>query len=227
LGCESFLIDVANGYLPQIEENVKLLVENSNIKHIILGNITTRTGFYHLGNIIKKYGLRGMIRVGISNGSGCETYSQTGYGSGQLSEILEIGDSKSYYDNKISIASDGGLKDGGFVSKAFFSGSDYTFIGGMFARALEAETHISGDSTYFGLASDKNQILSTGKKFRHSEGKEYKIEKEELKPLKDIVNELWGCISSAVSWSGHKTLTNAIGNGVFQIKQNSLPSRKR
>jgi hypothetical protein len=40
------------------------------------------------------------------------------------------------------------------------------------------------------------------------------------------VDELWGGISSAVSYGGYDTLTNFIGNGVFEIKQNSLPPRR-
>lgn len=224
-GATNFLIDIANGYLPHIQETVKLLVDNTNIKKIILGNITTKTGFYHLSDIAKSNNLECIIRCGISNGSGCETYSQTGYGSGQLSEILEIVEDGLY--GKAKIASDGGLKDAGFICKAFLAGADYAFIGGMFAKSLEAETHISGDSSYFGLASDKSQILSSGKKYRHSEGKEYTVDKNDLKPLKDIVEELWGCVSSAVSYAGYESLSEAIGNGVFQIKENSLPSRNR
>lgn len=232
-GCENFLIDIASGYLPHIEETVKMLSDNTAIKNIILGNVTTTAGFYHLSSIADKYNLNCIIRCGLSNGSGCETYSTTGIGSGQLSELMELYPLKTGLKKQqgdflsVSLASDGGLKDSGYVCKAFLAGSDYVFIGGLFAKALEAECHISGDSTYYGLASDKNQILSTGNKFRHSEGREYKIDNSKLKPLKDIIEELWGCVSSAVSYSGHDSLTKAIGNGVFQIKQNSLPPRNR
>jgi IMP dehydrogenase/GMP reductase len=226
LNCENYIIDIASGYLPHIEETVKLLVDNTNIKKIILGNVTTVEGFRYLSDIISKYKLLGINRLGLSNGSGCQTYDATSFGSGQASEILEIAPYKSYYKN-ITIASDGGHRNGGTISKAFLLGADYTFIGGIFAKSLEAECHISGDSTYFGLASDKNQILSTGQKYRHSEGKVYEVNKQELKPLKDIVEELWGGISSAISYSGHKTLSEAIGNGIFQIKQNSLPPKIR
>ena len=224
--CQNFLIDVASGYLPHIEDTVKLLVDKTSIKNIILGNITTVTGFHYLAGIAKKYKLNCIIRCGLSNGSGCQTYSNVGVGSGAFSELVDIHPYKSEYNN-IYLASDGGLKDGGYISKCFLAGSDYAFIGGAFAKSLEAEAHISGDGTYYGLASDKNQILSTGKKYRHSEGCEYKIDTKELKPLKDIVDEIWGCVSSAVSYSGFNSLSEAIGNGTFQIKLNSLPPRKR
>ena len=49
---------------------------------------------------------------------------------------------------------------------------------------------------------------------------------DELRPLEALVDELWGGISSAVSYSGCKTLGEFIGNGVFELKQNSLPPRR-
>lgn len=225
-GCQNYLVDVASGYLPHIEETVKLLVDNTPIKNIILGNVTTVTGFHYLAGIAKKHKLNCIIRCGLSNGSACQTYSNVGVGSGAFSELVEISPYKSQYDN-VFLASDGGLKDGGYISKSLLAGSDFCFIGGAFAKALEAEAHIGGDGTYYGLASDKNQILSTGAKYRHSEGTEYKIDTKELKPLKEIVDEIWGCVSSAVSYSGFSSLSDAIGQGTFQVKFNSLPPRKR
>ncbi len=224
IGCKNYTIDVASGYLPHLEETIQLLEDNAHVEKIIIGNVVTKKGCENLINFIEKRKWKGIIRLGISNGSGCETYSQTGYGSGALTEII---DCAILTNNNVKLASDGGLKDGGYVSKAFLAGVDYCYIGGMFAKSEEAETHINGDGTYYGLASEKNQILSTGKKFNHTEGKEYSVDKSKIKPLKEIVNDLWGCVSSAVSYSGHKTLTNAIGNGIFQIKENSLPPRIR
>ena len=98
-------------------------------------------------------------------------------------------------------------------------------MGGYFVKASEAETHVTGDGTYWGGASHKQQILQNGKKHRHSEGKEFKVN-EELKPLEELVDELWGGLSSAVSYSGCKSLTDFIGNGVFELKYNSLPPRR-
>jgi hypothetical protein len=53
------------------------------------------------------------------------------------------------------------------------------------------------------------------KYYRHSEGKEVPV-LDELAPSKHLVDELWGGISSAVSYGGYDTLTNFIGNGVLK-----------
>ncbi len=130
-----------------------------------------------------------------------------------------------YMRDKPFIIADGGIKNAGYASKAFGAGADYVMMGGYFAKAFEAETHVRGDGYYWGGASHKQQILSTGKVYRHSEGKEVPI-LNELAPLETLVDELWGGISSAVSYSGYDTLSKFIGNGVFEIKQNSLPPKR-
>ena len=44
-----------------------------------------------------------------------------------------------------------------------------------------------------------------------------------VKSLNELVDDLWGGLASAVSYSGYKTLTGFISNGIFEIKENSLP----
>ena len=170
------------------------------------------------------------VRVGIAGGSPCATNDSTGYNRGPITEIMEIDQSNPWdpfldHRHKPFIIADGGIKNSGYAAKAFGAGADYVMMGGYFAKAFEAETHQIGDGTYWGGASHKQQILSTGKAYRHSEGKEVPI-LDELSSLETLVDELWGGISSAVSYGGYDTLTNFIGNGVFEIKQNSLPPRR-
>jgi hypothetical protein len=45
--------------------------------------------------------------------------------------------------------------------------------------------------------------------------------------LEKLTEDLWGGLTSAVSYSGHKSLTGFIGNGIFEVKQNSLPPKNR
>jgi hypothetical protein len=126
----------------------------------------------------------------------------------------------------VRIVADGGIKNSGYAAKAFGAGADAVIMGGYFARAIEAETNLYGDGTYWGGASEKQQILATGKASRHSEGKEFKID-EPILPLDKLVSDLWGGISSAVSYSGYKSLTDFVYNGYFEIKENSLPPRRK
>ena len=234
VGADSWLIDMANGYMAtEIRSCVEKLADQAVISNLMMGNVHSERGFQMLSQITQDKSFAKFVRVGIAGGSPCATNDSTGYNRGPITEIMEIEGSnpwdpisESIYGNsKPFIIADGGIKNSGYAAKAFGAGADYVMMGGYFARAFEAETHVRGDGHYWGGASHKQQILSTGKVYRHSEGKEVPI-LDQLSPLESLVDELWGGISSAVSYSGYETLSDFIGNGVFEIKQNSLPPKR-
>ena len=224
-GADKWLIDMANGYMhKEISECVNKLAEQAPVYDLMLGNVHSALGFELLSRIKLNSKHDKYIRVGIAGGSPCATNDSTGYNRGPITELMEIEECLND-DPKPFIIADGGIKNAGYASKAFGAGADYVMMGGYFAKAFEAETHVRGDGHYWGGASHKQQILSTGKVYRHSEGKEVPI-LDELQPLEALVDELWGGISSAVSYSGYETLSGFISNGVFEIKENSLPPRR-
>lgn len=231
-GATNWLIDMANGYMfNEINECVKRLSWHTDINSLMMGNVHSKEGFQGLSQIMNDSGHSKFIRVGIAGGSPCATNDSTGYNRGPITEIMEIDEFAPIDENmqnlpvKPFIVADGGIKNSGYASKAFGAGADFVMMGGYFAKSFEAETHVRGDGHYWGGASHKQQILSTGKVYRHSEGKEVPV-LDELAPLKTLVDELWGGISSAVSYSGYKSLSDFISNGVFEIKQNSLPPKR-
>jgi len=224
-GADKWLIDTANGYMHnEIQKCVDKLSDVASVYDLMLGNVHTEKGFQLLSDIKSTDKHDKYIRVGIAGGSPCATNDSTGYNRGPITEIMEI-EECSPYDPKPFIIADGGIKNAGYAAKAFGAGADYVMMGGYFVRALEAETHVIGDGYYWGGASHKQQINQTGNIYRHSEGKEVPI-LDILKPLKVLVDELWGGIASAVSYSGYESLNDFIGNGIFEIKQNSLPPRR-
>jgi len=230
-GATSWLIDMANGYMAtEIRSCVEKLSDRARIHDLMMGNVHSERGFQMLSAIRTNKTFMRYVRVGIAGGSPCATNDSTGYNRGPITELMEIDESNPWdpyvdHRHKPFIIADGGIKNSGYAAKAFGAGADYVMMGGYFSKAFEAETHVRGDGHYWGGASHKQQILSTGKAYRHSEGKEVPI-LDELSPLQTLVDELWGGISSAVSYGGYDTLTNFIGNGVFELKQNSLPPRR-
>ena len=226
-GARNFLVDIANGYIPSLKPAVQLIKRVApEIKNIMVGNVMTGEGYWRaIDPHVDTY-----VRLGIAGGSACSTSDATGYNRGQITEIMEASDMKNdilntpYYEKSNYIIADGGIKNGNYAAKAFGAGADYVMMGGFFARALEAETHILGDGTFWGGASHKQQERYGGIK-KHSEGKVYDVT-DKLEPLSKLVDELWGGLSSAVSYSGYTTLTNFIGNATFEIKENSLPPKR-
>lgn len=220
----NWLIDCANGYLPQIKDSINRLTNYYPVKRLIVGNVMSSEGIY-LYNDVPKYNFieELIIRVGIAGGAACATSDVTGFNRGQITEILECSESSKPFG--IHIAADGGVKNGNYAAKAFGAGANYVMMGRYFANAEEANTWVTGDGTYWGGASIKQQQLYGGVK-RHSEGKVVELDANAVKPLKQLVDDLWGGLSSSVSYSGYKSLSEFIGNGVFEIKENSLPPGK-
>ena len=243
-GVTNWLIDMANGYMHKaIGQAVNRIKNIAQIDNIMVGNVHTAQGVFNLASELHTLNCPIHIRVGIAGGSPCATNDSTGYNRGQITEIIECAEycmfatepEAKYYDNEIlsqicsadvRIIADGGIKNSGYASKAFGAGADAVIMGGYFARAEEAETNLHGDGTYWGGASEKQQVIAQGKATRHSEGKEFKIE-EQILPLEKLVSDLWGGISSAVSYSGYSSLQDFIYNGYFEIKENSLPPRRK
>jgi GMP reductase len=218
-GASNWLIDCANGYLPQIRDVINELVNKHKVNRLMVGNVMTADGI-NLYSYFSKYIPEVLIRVGIAGGSACATSDATGYNRGQITEIIECSD-QADIDN-LKVIADGGIKNGNYAAKAFGAGADYVMMGGYFARAKEAYTWENGDGTYWGGASTKQQQLYGGVR-RHSEGKVYEVDRSTVKSLQELIDDLWGGLSSAVSYSGYKSLTDFIGNGIFEVKENSLP----
>ena len=209
-------IDVANGYTEMFVEACRNFRSKYPNITIIAGNVVTP-------EMTEELLLNGVdiVKVGIGPGSVCTTRLKTGVGYPQLSAIIECADAAHGLGGHI--IADGGCTSPGDIAKAFGAGADYVMMGGYFAKAFEAETHQIGDGTYWGGASHKQQILSTGKVYRHSEGKEVPI-LEQLSPLEVLVDELWGGISSAISCG----LSSGISSGISSIfNSSSLPSDRK
>lgn len=233
----NILFDFANGYVPQIQDCVQSALKTIEfIDNLMIGNVVTGEGIFYLSKLYSCCNNDLFIRVGIGNGKPCSSSDVAGINRGQITELMECDTEKrnvlsmasrlyKTWDKNVNLVSDGGISKSGFALKAFGAGANYVLMGSYFSKALEAETHISGDGTYFGCASDKQNKLAGLDK--HSEGKVINIDKEELKSLEYLVKELWGGISSGVSYVGHSSLSDFIGNGIFEEKCNSLPPKNR
>jgi IMP dehydrogenase/GMP reductase len=219
----NWLIDCANGYLRGLTHSICELISNAKVDKLMVGNIHTKEGIRLFGEFDSR-DMKTSIRVGLAGGAACSTSDATGVNRGQITEIMECTSEADLYNNLYVIA-DGGIKNGNYAAKAFGAGAHYVMMGSYFSKAIEAETNVIGDGTYWGGASYKQQTRYGGIR-RHSEGKVITSD-EPKKPLKDLVDELWGGLSSTISYSGYNLLTDFIGNGVFEIKENSLPPKLR
>ena len=129
-GCNVILIDVAHGH----HKNVGVAIEEikkdiSNIE-VIAGNIATRDG----AKFLCEKGVDG-IRVGIGNGSLCETRIRTGVGLPQASVLLDVCSVADEYN--VPVIADGGIRNVGDVCKGLGCGADTIMVGSLLSGAKE------------------------------------------------------------------------------------------
>lgn len=214
---KNVIIDVANGYMRGILDYSRRLFDETDgkISRLMLGNIHSSSILPEYLKLASELNIPIYYRCGIASGSACNTKGMTGYNRGQITEISECAGFSSAHPNLILVA-DGGIADPSCAAKAFGAGADMIMLGGYFSHAKESQHVIDEIFKFWGGASAFQQMITHGEVPRHSEGKELSVQRDRLLDLERLVNDLWGGVSSAVSYSGHSTLQQFIGHGVFE-----------
>ena len=135
-GCNVLLIDVAHGHHKLVKEAFRRL--RNGIKgtvEIIGGSIATKEAARDLC----EWGADG-IRVGVGNGSLCETRIRTGVGVPSITSIL---DCASVCDNfGVPIIADGGIRNVGDACKSLGAGADCFMLGSLLSGTKETPGEI-------------------------------------------------------------------------------------
>ncbi|MCM8765727.1 MAG: GuaB3 family IMP dehydrogenase-related protein [Candidatus Omnitrophica bacterium] len=116
------------------------------------------------------------ILVGIGPGAACTTRGVLGIGVPQVTATVDCAAARDFYHKKtkkyVPIITDGGMRTGGDICKAFACGADAVMVGSAFARAKEAPgrgyhwgmatPHVNlprGTRVYVGTAGTLEEIL--------------------------------------------------------------------
>ena len=135
-GCNVILIDVAHGHHKLVKEALgRLKNEVEGEFEIIAGCVATREGTKDLC----EWGADA-IRVGIGNGSLCETRLRTGVGIPQVSAIIDCVTIADSYD--VPIIADGGVRTVGDVCKGLGCGADSIMLGSLLSGTKETPGEI-------------------------------------------------------------------------------------
>ncbi len=115
---------------------------------IIVGNCVT----YEVTLELLETGVSAIL-VGVGPGAACTTRGVLGIGVPQVTATIDCAAARDFYFQKtgkyIPIITDGGMRTGGDVCKAFACGADAVMIGSAFARAKEAP----GRGFHWGMAT--------------------------------------------------------------------------
>ena len=195
-GCNVILLDIAHGHHKLVKEGLRRLKNEVNGKfEIIAGCVATALGAKDLC----EWGADG-LRVGIGNGSLCETRIRTGVGIPQVTALLDCVTAADTY-NCPTIA-DGGERYIGDVCKGLACGADSVMLGSLLSGTKETPGDISKVGKW------PNEQLF--KKYRGSASFDSKIDRGEsenvegnsrLIPYKGKVRRIMGDIKEGIKSS--------------------------
>jgi IMP dehydrogenase len=114
---------------------------------VIAGNTVT----YDQSLELMETGIEALL-VGVGPGAACTTRGVLGVGVPQVTATVDCAAARDFYFRKSSryvpIITDGGMRNGGDICKAFACGSDAVMVGSAFAKAKEAP----GRGYHWGMA---------------------------------------------------------------------------
>ena len=204
-GCNVILIDVAHGHHKLVKEALgRLRNEVEGEFEIIAGCVATGEGTKDLC----EWGADA-IRVGIGNGSLCETRLRTGVGIPQVSAIIDCVTVADSYD--VPIIADGGIRNVGDVCKGLGCGADSIMLGSLLSGTKETPGEIEKVGQW------PNEQLF--KKYRGSASLDSKLDRGEDKnvegnskavpykgKIKRIIVDIIDGLKSSMSYVGAKDL---------------------
>ena len=151
-GCDSFIVQSTVATVKHVASQYKVLDLEKLCKQskipILLGNCVT----YEVALELMEVGASGVL-VGIGPGAACTTRGVLGIGIPQVTATVDCAAARDYFYKRtgkyIPIITDGGMRLGGEICKAFAAGSDAVMVGSAFAKAKEAP----GGGYHWGMAT--------------------------------------------------------------------------
>src|SRR5881227_1183254 len=117
--------------------NLKEFIRELAPTPIVVGGCAS----YHTGLHLMRTGAAGVL-VGVGPGAICTTRGVLGIGVPQATAIADVAAARSQHmletGDYVKVIADGGMRNGGDISKAFACGADAVMIGSPLARAYEA-----------------------------------------------------------------------------------------
>ena len=204
-GCNVLLIDIAHGHHVLVKNVIEeLRNEFGEDVEIIGGSIATKEAAKELC----EWGVDG-LRVGIGNGSLCETRIRTGVGIPQFSALLDICSITDDYN--VPVIADGGIRNVGDICKGLGCGADSVMLGSLLAGTKETP----GDVTKVGEWPNERLY----KKYRGSASIDSKGDRGESRNIegnskiipykgkvKRIISDIRDGISSSCSYVGARNI---------------------
>ncbi len=151
-GCDIFVVQSTVATTRHVSSEYKALDLHKFCRSlkipVIIGNSVT----YEVTLELLATGASGLL-IGIGPGAACTTRGVLGIGVPQVTATIDAAAARDYHykrtGNYIPIITDGGMRIGGEICKAFACGADAVMVGSAFAKAQEAP----GKGYHWGMAT--------------------------------------------------------------------------
>jgi IMP dehydrogenase len=204
-GCNVLLIDVAHGHHKLVGEAIDELKTRLSSVEVIAGSIATGEACEYLCE-------KGAdsIRVGIGNGSLCETRIRTGVGIPQVSALLECVAIADTYS--VPVIADGGIRNVGDVCKGLACGADTIMLGSLLSGTKESPGEIEKVGKWPNEQLYKKYRGSASLDSKKSRGDKKNVEgNHKVIPykgkVKRIINDIREGLRSSFSYVGANNLS--------------------
>jgi len=204
-GSNVLLIDVAHGHHKLVKNALRRLKnEISNTFEIVAGSVATSEAARQLC----EWGADG-VRVGVGNGSLCETRIRTGVGLPSITSIL---DCVSVCDNfGVPVIADGGIRNVGDACKSLGAGADCFMLGSLLSGTKETPGSIEKKGQWPNEQLFKKYRGSASLDSKHDRGENKNVEgNSKIVPykgkIKRIIGDIRDGISSSCSYVGASNL---------------------
>lgn len=208
-GLRGVCIDVAHGHCQNVIDTVKRVKDLNPNLDVIVGNVCTARGTFDLINAGAD-----AIRVGIGPGSNCSTRMVTGFGSPQLSALMECAEEASRHG--VPVISDGGIRNSRDIVIALAAGASSVMLGRILAVTKESAAERRQTPGMYG----HTEILYKGqasKDFQREgmapEG--VKVWLPEGKTVKETIEELMAGVRSGLTYGGARSIPELQRKAVF------------
>jgi IMP dehydrogenase len=221
-GADVLIVDIAHGHSDHAVNMVAELKKRFADVQVVAGNVATAQGVRDLAGAGAD-----AVKVGVGSGSICTTRIVTGFGVPQLTAIMDCAEAARALD--VPLIADGGIRNGGDLTKALAAGADTAMVGSLFAGTEESPgASIVRDGRRFkvvrGMASlSANVERQTIEKGDMAEP----IEWEQVVPegveavvpyrgsVTDILHQLVGGLRSGLSYAGATNIAELQQNAEF------------
>ena len=204
-GCNVILIDVAHGHHKLVKKAVEeFRNEFGRNVEIIGGCIATKEATKDLC----EWGVDG-LRVGVGNGSLCETRIRTGVGLPSVTALLDVCSIADGYD--VPVIADGGIRNVGDVCKGLGCGADTIMVGSLLAGTKESPGSIEKKGQWPNEQLFKKYRGSASLDSKHDRGENKNVEGNHKVILykgkiKRILQDITDGIRSSCSYVGASDL---------------------